>query len=61
MVQGSASSADHPVPPAYELGIVTNQVVVLSKENFHIALSDPANSFWFLKFFAPWYVWMTEK
>jgi hypothetical protein len=53
-VQGSASSADHPVPPAYEHGIVTNQVVVLSKENFHIALSDPANSFWFLKFFAPW-------
>jgi hypothetical protein len=39
----------------YEAGVATKQVVTLNRENFQKAISnDPANSFWFLKFFAPW-------
>ena len=43
----------------YEHGVSTKQVVILTKETFQKAISsDPANSFWFLKFFAPWYVYL---
>jgi len=38
----------------FEAGMVTGQVVALSKANFKLAIQDPANSFWFLKFYAPW-------
>ena len=39
----------------YEHSIAAKEVVALNKENFQKAISsDPANSFWFLKFFAPW-------
>jgi len=40
----------------YERGVSAQHVVALDKESFKGAISDPANAFWFLKFFAPWYV-----
>jgi len=40
----------------FEAGTATEKVVVLTKANFKQATQDPANSFWLLKFFAPWSV-----
>jgi hypothetical protein len=39
----------------YEIGKVADRVIALDKETFPAALADPANAFWLLKFFAPWY------
>ena len=41
---------------SYEAGTATAAVVPLGKANFKSAIQDPANSFWLLKFYAPWYV-----
>jgi len=41
---------------SYEAGTATDKVVALEKGNFRAAIEDPANSFWLLKFFAPWWV-----
>jgi hypothetical protein len=38
----------------FELGTPADEVVALKVENYHQALQDPANSLWFLKFYAPW-------
>lgn len=41
---------------SYDAGTATAAVVPLGKANFKSAIQDPANSFWLLKFYAPWYV-----
>lgn len=38
----------------FEAGKAADQVVALHKGNFKLAMEDPANSFWLLKFYAPW-------
>ena len=38
----------------FEAGKAVDQVVALHKGNFKLAMEDPANSFWLLKFYAPW-------
>ena len=40
----------------FEAGTAVQEVVPLTKANFKLAVSDPANPFWLLKFYAPWYV-----
>jgi hypothetical protein len=40
----------------YIPGIVANKVFMLRRDNFKIAIEDPANPVWLLKFYAPWYV-----
>jgi hypothetical protein len=54
LVYGSSSTQP------YEVGLTTQKVVALDKASFKVAISDPANAFWFLKFFAPWYVLCEE-
>lgn len=39
---------------AFTVGTKPDTVVALTAANFDEALKDPANPFWFLKFFAPW-------
>ena len=38
----------------FEAGKAADTVVALHKGNFKLAMEDPANAFWLLKFFAPW-------
>jgi len=40
----------------FEAGTAVQEVVPLTKANFKLAVQDPANPFWLLKFYAPWYV-----
>lgn len=40
----------------FEAGTATEKVVALTKANFKLAVQDPSNPFWLLKFFAPWCV-----
>ena len=48
-VVGGATAAE------FEAGTaVDGQVVALTKSNFKLAIRDPANPFWLLKFYAPW-------
>jgi thiol-disulfide isomerase/thioredoxin len=35
-------------------GKAHSTVQTLTKDNFQIALEDPSNGLWFLKFYAPW-------
>jgi hypothetical protein len=37
-------------------GTVVGKVVALHPNNIQAAIRDPANSFWLLKFYAPWCV-----
>ena len=38
----------------FEAGKAADTVVALHKGNFKLAMEDPANAFWLLKFYAPW-------
>jgi hypothetical protein len=40
----------------FTAGVAAQKVVALDRDTFIPAISDPANSFWFLKFYAPWFV-----
>jgi hypothetical protein len=39
----------------YVHGTPVNSVIALDDASFPAAIKDPANPFWFLKFYAPWY------
>ncbi len=39
----------------YVHGTPVKSVIALDGTSFHAAIKDPANPFWFLKFYAPWY------
>ena len=39
-------------------GVPHSTVQVLDSSNFEEAITDPANGLWFLKFYAPWYVYV---
>lgn len=43
-------------PSYYVANSIANQVFTLDGNNFHIAINNPNNPLWLLKFYAPWYV-----
>lgn len=53
LLPGAASTSY--ATASFEAGVATRQVIALSKSTLEAAIRDPANAFWFLKFYAPWY------
>ena len=52
-VDGGKTNND---PSYYVANSIANQVFTLDGNNFHIAINNPNNPLWLLKFYAPWYV-----
>lgn len=52
----AAASDDASTEPYYTGKSIAGHTQVLDDKTFELAINDPANPFWLLKFYAPWYV-----